>query len=120
MAETTIKARNSKLGSYAAEKELGVEVRTFDLIPANLKEYLISQISQLRPVVLGSEKVDHAIIVVGVDDDNVYINDPSGAFFKGDFRGTGDLIHVGLTWSEFESKIFGWIPVFDLIYPNYS
>ncbi len=73
----------SKLGDILKVK-LGVNIEEKSHhIKAHLVSYLKEELSMGHPVLLGIGKpIGHAVVVIGFDADNFYINDPGGNLFK--------------------------------------
>jgi formylglycine-generating enzyme required for sulfatase activity len=79
----------------------------------NYKNYIKNQLSFSKPVItgLGIKGVGHAILIVGYDDNNVYIHDPSGSLIE-HIDGSKDIdleirrAFYGISWDRFLNHIF--------------
>jgi peptidoglycan/xylan/chitin deacetylase (PgdA/CDA1 family) len=87
---------------------------------STLDDFLIARITAGHPVMLASTEIEHAFLVVGFNDDYVYINDPSGACLEAlgidAHSKLKDLAGYPVTWDYFHSKLLGstWgIPIFE-------
>jgi hypothetical protein len=69
--------------------------------------YLVSQLSQGRPVFIGTYAQRHALVAVGFDNAGVYLHDPSGAVthkWSVDSRELAQLV----PWRDFYTMCNGW------------
>ena len=103
-------------GSYTDLFEAyGLSVRDWSswiFIP-HLIQYLRQEIDAGRPIMLWVRYAAHAVVVVGYDEDGIYLHDPSGFSIK---RATGapdtaetfaNLGQFHFTWDEFFDALFG-------------
>jgi len=69
-----------------------------------------------RPIYLGSQAAGHAVVLVGFDNDNVYVNDPSGALVGGT-----QLVRAPMAWADFLDHMnvwWNWFTEIGLVFPQ--
>ena len=70
-----------------------------------------------NPVMVMSGSENHAMVITGSDDQNVYIHDPSGATVNSVYGEPAGLVfsHVPVSWTLFQSLMSSWLGVFEFV-----
>ncbi len=104
----------NNMGNYieaATDENVSPEL-FYDVIDVfTLKYYLQNSIEANKAVLIGGWNilVQHAFLVVGVSQDSVYLNDPSGALFSPSIPQS--LIKASMSWDDFIAKLFVGFPI---------
>ncbi|MFP4288424.1 MAG: PKD domain-containing protein, partial [Bacteroidales bacterium] len=109
-AEAYINAVMPDNAEYIIKKEtFNLSKHPTSIERALFKLYLMTEISHNRPVMLGSHKKGHTVVVVGANQDNVYFHDPSGGLFiDGSYSFLPDLVAVEKDWESFLGLLDVW------------
>ena len=79
---------------------------------SSIQNKIIETLSQNRPLFIGlgggATIQGHAIVVTGISDQYVWVNDPSG-YLTNDILNLGEKVNARLTWAQFQYIASDWI-----------
>jgi len=93
---------DSNLSKYS----INTEIAPMWLNNENLCGYILQQLNMGKPVYLGANSIDHAIVIVGHDSNCFYINDPSGTMVHSIYPDNGfKLGMVDIPYQKFNDVL---------------